>query len=648
MPSTPVTALQRVPSRAGLSRRLRTSSPTHAIGFFPGFDAIIPIGRHPEASPVPPSRPNRKDMYNSPSTFFSAPALLISWVGVRFTKFTYANLGVTVTGSTLDSLPRETSMSVRNALVLLLTLSALFFLAACGGSNNVTQGVAPPTGGFSSSNLNGTYIFSASGTDVNGAPFAMVGTLTANGSGTISSGTIDINDVEVAPVPNTAVSSGSYTIGADGRGQINIGVPGNPVNGDGIVFDFVLQSGSHGLITAFNADYTGSGTIDLQSAGATPNGAYGFLFSGLDASNGSTANAFATVGSFTVGTGGAISGTEDFSDDGFAVVDETLSGTLVSGPSSTPGTVLTTTQYPAGQLYDVYVIDSTHLKFIEMDQSLTLSGDAYSQTSTTVPTGTLPFTISGSYPGAGSASAAGGFIVTDGAGNITTASTADANNNGSVTPTVPINFSGTYTGTGRFTLTLSGFTDGATYVAYPSSAGLLMLEIDNAGTMSGVAYPPQTTTTFSASQGYALNLTGFNFNSNSEEIDDIAEFAADSTGTTVTGVIDENYQPEQQGAIFGVALTGTYTAPDANGRGQISATAANGSNSTINGGLGLTFYTFDGSTFPFIETDANGQVSSGVFLEQSSSASGAIARANNVFVPHPVVKPQAFKKPLAK
>ncbi|MFZ1010064.1 MAG: hypothetical protein WAN65_24720 [Candidatus Sulfotelmatobacter sp.] len=542
-------------------------------------------------------------------------------------------------------------MSVRNGFVLLLALSALTFLVACGGSSSgITIGVPPPTGGFTNANLTGTYVFAVSGIDFQGDPVSMVGTFTAdgsggNGKGGITGGTIDINDAAATPVANAQINTNSfYSIGKDGRGQATIGVPANPINGDNIVFDFVLQNSSHGLITGFNGDYTGSGTIDLQSSPAA-SGSYAFILSGFDASN-----AFASVGNFTLGSGGAItSGLADFNDGGFPYA-ESLSGGVVLGPSATPGTTLITLQFGT-QTYDVYGIDSTHLKFIEMDPGVTLAGDAYSQSSTSMPVGTLPFTISGSYPGPSTFSVAGGFIVTDASGDITSASTEDANNGGTVSPS-PITFSGNYVaaGTGRFTLALSGFSDGLEYAAYPSSAGVLLLEIDTATSsiMSGVAYPPQSSTAFSTSAGYALNLTGANL-TNGVEVDDIAEFAADSTGTTVTGVIDENYQPNSTGTpIFGVALTGTYTAPDSNGRGQIVATAANGSNSTINGGLGLTFYTVDGTTFPFIETDANGQVTSGVFVQQSTTAGAAVAKPHNMFVPHPLIRPHAKQKQEAK
>jgi hypothetical protein len=93
---------------------------------------------------------------------------------------------------------------------------------------------------------------------------------------------------------------------------------------------------------------------------------------------------------------------------------------------------------------------------------------------------------------------------------------------------------------------------------------------------------------------------------------------------------------------FDQALNGTFTAPDSNGRGTISATAGNSSNSTLNGGFGLTFYTVDGTTFPFIESDPGGQVAAGVFFLQSTpGGSAAIAKTRNMFVPGPLIRAHA-------
>jgi hypothetical protein len=538
-------------------------------------------------------------------------------------------------------------MSLRNRLVLPIVLVSIGVLGGCGSGNSFTKPVPPPNGSFSNSNLNGTYVFSVSGTDAAGAPYAIVGSFTANGSGGngqggITGGTLDLNDPGVPPlVSNAAIGSGStYKVNVDGRGQATL----NTTTAFGnITLDFVLQDSSHGLVTEFDGNGTGSGTLDIQTAGISPVGSYAFIFFGMDVSSG-FADPFATVGNFTVGTGGAISGLEDFNDNIFAYTSQGLSGQVVSGPATTPATTLVTTQFGT-QTYDVYPIDASHLKFIEMDATATLSGDAYSQTSTSVPTGALAFTVAGAFPSNTAPSVVGGYMVTDGAGNITAASTQDANIGGTVSQ-APISFTAQYTaaGTGRFTLgNFAGFSAGSLYAAYPSSGGLLLLEIDNGGVMSGAAYPPQTSTNFNQSAGYGLNFSGVNLVSN-VEVDDVAEFASSSSGAAVSGIVDENFAP---GGFpnYGLPLSGTYVVPDANGRGQIAANAGNNSNSTLNGGFGITFYSVDGTTFPFVETDANGQVATGVFFAQdaTASASSAAKARPHMFVVQPSVRPSAAR-----
>lgn len=532
-------------------------------------------------------------------------------------------------------------MWLRNHVVLPIIFSTLVILGGCGGNGaSIAKPVAPPSGSFSSSNLKGTYVFSVSGADVNGAPYALVGTLTANGSGGITGGTVDINNAEfTAPVPNVSFSSGSYTVGVDGRGRttLNVSTP----FGSSLIFDFVLQDSSHGLIIEFDQYATGSGTLDLQTANASPVGSYAFSLSGTSYSG----SAYAAVGNFAVGSGGSLTGLEDVNAGGvLAYPNETLSGSLTLGPSSTPSTTLSSPAFSG--LFDVYAIDANHLKFIEMDQTAALVGDAYSQTSTTMPTGNLAFVVSGCTP-CGSTTytpfAAGGFMVTDGNGNITNASTEDYNDGGTVSTksgTFTANYT-TVTGSGRYTLSnFATFAGGTSYAAYPSSGGVLLLEIDDTGLTTGAAYLQTSGATFAASQGYGLNLSGTGTNPSTGggvEVDDIAEFTANSTGTTVTGVIDENFNP---GGLpnYAIALSGTYGAPT-NGRGQIAATVgSNTSNSTLNGGFGLTFYTVDGTTFPFIETDG-GQVAAGVMVAQNPTASSSAAAASRMVIVPPLVRP---------
>jgi hypothetical protein len=549
-------------------------------------------------------------------------------------------------------------MSYWNRAVVPFAVLALSFLAGCGSSSGPVA-TPPPSGSFSNSNLKGTYVFSVSGTDVNNLPYAIVGTFTANGSGGngtggITGGTIDINDATfaesnpvIAPISNAPISgSSSYSVGVDGRGKAML-VTSTPFQT--IVLDFVLQDSSHGFVTESDGTASGSGTLDLQTAGVTPSGTYAFSLAGADITNLDNIASLDAVGNFTVGNDGAVTGLEDFNDSSFAYPDYTLSGTVVLGPSSTPATTLTTGFHLETQTYDVYAIDATHLKFIEMDNSAILSGDALSQTSATIPAGTWAFTTIGFFPST-TVSTGGGFIVTDGNGNITSASSLDVNEGGTVSPS-PLSFTGQYApaGTGRFLLSnLSNFL-GATYAAYPYSGGFFLLELDNSGGMDGAAYL-QSSTTFDASQGYGLNLTGDNFNllettGVPEEVDDIAEFAASSTScgsytsSVLSGILDENYDPE--GApTYDVTLCGSYNAPDSNGRGTMAATTDN----TLNGGFFLTFYTVDGTTFPFIETDTT-QVAIGAFVEQNAGASSSAAVKPHAFLVRSLVRPHtALKK----
>src|SRR5215813_13028981 len=108
-------------------------------------------------------------------------------------------------------------MLSKNKFVLLLVTVGLAGLAGCGSSSN--QAVTPAGGAFTNSNLNGTYVFSFSGSDdTQGFQsfFAVAGTLTANGNGGFTAGMIDIDNPALGTATNTAYTfnrlptSGSY------------------------------------------------------------------------------------------------------------------------------------------------------------------------------------------------------------------------------------------------------------------------------------------------------------------------------------------------------------------------------------------------------------------------------------------------------
>ncbi len=188
---------------------------------------------------------------------------------------------------------------------LLMTLAAISGLALAAGCGSNGGSHTPNGSGFSNSNLSGTYVVSISGKDLNTTTgdvvsFAIVGTITANGSGGITGGSVDINDPSNTGVNLGQTVSGTYGITPDGRGA---GTLQTSVGSFGI--DFVLTSNSHGLITRFDGDGTGSGTFDRQgTASQSSLGSLAFSLSGADPSG----NPLGTVGPFTLdssGSGGA-------------------------------------------------------------------------------------------------------------------------------------------------------------------------------------------------------------------------------------------------------------------------------------------------------------------------------------------------------
>ena len=507
-------------------------------------------------------------------------------------------------------------------LLSLLAVFSLSLLAACGGGGAHNNPLPPPSGGFTPADLNGTYVFSTAGNDSAGGFLNIAGTFTANGNLGITSGTISISGGAVGTASNVAVGgNSSYILTADGRGQITLtNIPGLRT----IVVDFVLTSSDHGLITEFDANGTGSGTLDLQKAvtQAQLAGPYAFSLFGTDLSG----NSVATVGSLTLDASGTIgSGVQDFnavsnSADTFTG-NLPVTGSVSLGSSGAPGTAkLTATGSTFGTLsFDVYAVDSTHLKFIETDSAAFLSGDVFTQQGAALPTTatTLVFTMAG---GVSAPIAAGGFMPVDGTGGITNGS-VDINSGGTVTAS-PLNFTGSYAASGtvggRTLFNLSGFSIASQFVAYPTtSAGLQMLQSDGAGLISGAAFE-QSSTSIAATQGYGLGISAANLGIGVEE-DDIAEFT--TTSSSFSGLIDFNDQGSPNQAA---KLSGNYQpASPPSGRYSVSSSAFSG-----------VFYAVDSSTALFVDLDSV-LIGTGILQLQNAGAKAGLASPHVASLPRP-------------
>jgi hypothetical protein len=504
-------------------------------------------------------------------------------------------------------------MSRRGHLVLpTFVLLSLAILAGCGSSANPV--VPPPTGSFTNADLNGTYVFSIVGSDNVGSFVAITGAFTANGmggNGGITGGTIDINDSSTTPVTNSPITGGSYTVTADGRGQAALTTPAfsSPLQ-----VDFVLNSSNGGLITEFDQFGSGSGSLELQtSTGQPAAGTYVFGLSGIAGVglNGLGLPA-AAAGAMTLDASGAATGSFDYNSNETPSLLTLNAGSSVSAGTN-PGTATLVTS--SGTLtFDVYSIDSTHMKLIEKDSAPILAGDLFTQTSATLPSGQLVFTMAGFDYSTSFPLVLGGFMTSDGSSTIT-AGNEDYDDGGTFNPT-PLAFTGSISAaSNRYQLQLTNFENGQngavgtfTFAAYPSSGGIQLVEIDGSGVSSGVAFV-QTSTALASSQGYAMNLAASNVNS---EEDDIAEFSTSSTG--ISGLIDINDQGTTQ---FDQKLTGTYS-PDspATGRGILNASLFSG-----------VYYTIDSSNALFLETDSS-QLGLGTFQRQNASAKSNLATSH--------------------
>jgi len=490
-------------------------------------------------------------------------------------------------------------MALRNSIFLLFSLSALAVFTACGGGGgSPVIPTPPPSGGFTNSNFNGTYTFSVSGANVNGL-FAMAGSFTACGcsAGTLSAGTIDLVDPFNGPLVGIGLlSNSSYQINADGRGTVALML--NTGTSDEIDLDLVLTSSSHGLIIRYDQNGTGSGTIDLQDSSVSQSQLasqfFAYSVSGGDFSN--PTRSLASVGLFQLDSTGTFTGDVNVADFNYAATPSTqlpLSGSLVVGSGTTPGTASLNTTFSTTPLgFDVFAIDSSHLKIIETDGQSILVGDVLLSPTNAFPSGNLAFTMAG-LDSTGNFFASGGLVTSDGAAALTNG-LQDVNDNGVVDGggTTPTSFTGTMIeqpgGSGRWIVAVNGFFGGTNFVAYPSNGGLLMLEIDSAlgaGVTGGVALQQQSGVTDLASQGYGLNLTGEDL-VNVTESDQIAEFKA-SAGN-LSGTVDIN----DGGSLASQSLTGTYGATNGLGSGTLNA-----------GFAGMFYYVVDSSTALFISTD---------------------------------------------
>jgi hypothetical protein len=475
-------------------------------------------------------------------------------------------------------------------------------MVACGGNGGSSSpSPAPPTPnpvGYSTANLNGNYVFSLSGVGLYyGEPFAVVGVFTADGNGNITSGQQDVNDPVYGLQQQAAISSGTYSVGTDGRGQATL----NFASGSSATFSFVLVSASKARIIEMSNVELSSGLFELQSTApvSAPNGPYVLRMDGSSSSGASSGAPISRVGLLTAtGTGGS------------AVLDENYRGTFTptiavpsiafsnfSGTSGRGVLQFDTSQGGAtstGTTIDLvfYVVSPTRIEFLSVNASEQLSGyaDAQSGTFTTA-------SVSSPYVYSISGYSATGFITETGSFALNSSGAVsngleDFVDTGNYSASVP--FSGTYafdsTNNGHFTGAFTASNRTVNFALWfssssPQNAVLMAYNSTSSLIESGlVAVQPAVPTTSTVSGNYALHLGG-STNSGGPTVLK-GQLSADGV-STLTGLEDLN---QAGNVIIGASAGGSYSVASGRGTGTI-------------GGIPVVLYPASSSTTYVMSTD---------------------------------------------
>lgn len=512
-------------------------------------------------------------------------------------------------------------------------------IVAFATANHAQNVAAPITITAFGDALKGSYVLQAQGVDSSLNPYQFAGVVVLDGNGGISSGeqTVNITDpvtgLYVCLTDNISSQGSSYFVGADGRGTITI-TPQNDPDLGVETFSIVALSPSKALIAAMptsTAAVTGTGTMDLQSAIATPVNGYAFVVSGSDFAS---ASPTAIGGVLNIDSANNISGKGSEADQNLAgtiVNNQKLSGT-VSNPDSFGAVTfnLSVPTFPSTTAFKFtgYVVDATHIKLIESDNPVEVgafgatAGIAIGQGAATGTfnsfSGTYVFGVLGEdlaifQP---STATSAGVFTADGSGGLANGYT-DTSLLGAFT-SFGASFDGTYTvassGIGRVSASFKHFSPPPVggfhpaFIFYLTGNGNPPLVLASATANfatplffgTGVAYPQIGPLTFSGDYGFSITQQ------NGGEGDAAGRMTTAANPLSYSGAVDGNFSFNPS---FNNPLTGAYDAPSSNGvfASTVSDQIFEFSPFTAN------FYIIDASHGFFVETDlADPNVPSGV------------------------------------
>ncbi|MGO9446137.1 MAG: hypothetical protein ACLPXB_15385 [Thiobacillaceae bacterium] len=451
-------------------------------------------------------------------------------------------------------------------------------------SQTATDPVTVAVGVPPNSLLLGQFVFLLSAKNSQDGPFALGGIITADGTGNITGGYCDLADTHGNTTQYAPLLSSTYSIGQDGRGQIQLLInpailnTGFGVNGSGaLTVSVVFVTPSHALLTETDSFGTATGTLDLQNAtdlaafhqGAWTNGIYSLKLSGAESTT--------PYPDYFVASAVSI----DPSASSYSyITDQSDKGQITSVPFIT---VSPNISFPRGGYFawfrslnlglptlfniDAWIIDSTH--FVVTDygtEGVIVSGYLTIQPSSPSLSGTYVFTEAGATT-AEQPQAAGGIFTCGSTGilDVVPLGGSELNNQPiSATCSAPAN--------GRSLIAISGATTAglSQLAAYPTSdQGLYLIELDGgAGGTSGPSgagvalqqtlVPPIVSSALSGA--YASNFTASTaLGSQVFAGQVISDGVSALSGTGDVNSFDATAAPPTGTPSLGATLSGSYS-----------------------------------------------------------------------------------------
>lgn len=466
----------------------------------------------------------------------------------------------------------------------------------------VTVTSAPPPNSL----LQGQFVLFLSAKNSQNGPFVLGGVISGDGNGNIDGGSFDLVDAAGNATPAAllpVISPSSYSIGTDGRGQIQLtlntvalnthfGVPVSHGSGT-LTLSVVFVSPQHALLTETDTFGNATGTLDLQNTAdlvsfqngsAGLNGTYSLQLNG-------TQFASTNPGFFVAAAIASQASGTTYTFTGY-IADQSANGVITSVPFTAGSQSFANSQpnssgeislsainlgLPNNFSLDLWLIDANHFIVTDFNDATTASpiligGSFTVQPSSPSLSGTFAFTEAGATV-ATQPQVAGGILTCGSAGTLDVVPLAGT---GLSNQSVSASCSGPSNGRGLISVSGAGSSGISQLAVYPTlDRGLYLIELDGgaAGTSgpsgAGVAYQQTLSTPISSS---ALNGTYASVFSSNTSLGSqnfagkvISDGVSNLSGTVDVNSFDTTATPPAATPSLGASLSGTFTTAN-NGR----------------------------------------------------------------------------------